>query len=302
MGLTVEVPAGWSPASLSGEGAQGYLKVISPDTRYLEIKWEKPRGAVSVPDALERYFQRLRRTARRARVELHLRERPRGLKDVRPPDQAPITYSWESTQKAIGCIWHCSGCGRLVIAELVGAPADDLSAAAQLLGSIRDHAEDGWNTWALFGLVVPVPEAFRVERQSLMTGHQRLVLRHAGSQVQADRWGLAEIALRGVDAWTWYASRERASLLRYAYHVQNVDVHGHPGFAVRGRVRLHVALFKLLRFPMTLTWPRFFLHGRVWHCPEANRIHAVMAEVPRRSTLVEECVARACCHPRERQP
>ena len=44
----VEAPAGWSPVSLSGEGPKGYVKVVSPDTRAVEVKWEQPRGPVSV--------------------------------------------------------------------------------------------------------------------------------------------------------------------------------------------------------------------------------------------------------------
>src|SRR5436309_15844600 len=75
-GVSVRVPEEWSPVAVSGEGETGYLRIASPDTRVLEIKWEETKGAVSVPDALQRYFKKLRRTARKTRHELTVKERP----------------------------------------------------------------------------------------------------------------------------------------------------------------------------------------------------------------------------------
>src|SRR2546423_8418044 len=198
MGVTLEVPEGWSPVSVSGEGTQGYLKVVSPDSRFLEVKWEEPKGAVSVPAALERYFDGLRKSARKARQEIRIKTRPRGLTGIRPQKQAPIPYSWEADRKALGCVWHCGECNRLVIAEVVGEPDDDLSIAPGILRGLRDHGEDvpgealaavsgRWNTWALYGLCVPAPASYRMEKQVLMTGHQRFALRHGGATVTAER-------------------------------------------------------------------------------------------------------------------
>jgi hypothetical protein len=295
-GVTLRAPEGWSPVSVSGEGEHGYLKVVSPDTRYLEVKWEKPRGVVSVPAALERYFDRLRRSARKMRQEIRIRENAGGLAAVRPRSQAPISYTWQADRKAFGCIWHCGACGRLVIAELVGEPGDDLSAAAEIFRELSDHSEDGWNTWALYGLTVPAPAAYEMEKQVLMTGHQRFSLRNRGETIHADRWGLAEIALRGTTLQEWFESRESGALQRYAYQVRQTELHGHPALRLTGRDRLAFALFKLLRVPATLVWPRFFFRGYAWHCPQSNRIYSVVGEQPRRGLVIDEVVERICCH------
>ncbi|HTE20956.1 MAG TPA: hypothetical protein VK689_21535 [Armatimonadota bacterium] len=301
MGLTLEAPEGWSPAAVSGEGTHGYLKVVSPDTRYLEVKWEQPRGAVSVPEALERYLNRLRRAARKSRQELRVKERPRGLTAIRPQVQAPIPYSWEADRKALGCIWHCGQCNRLVIAELVGQPDDDLSIAADILRGIHDHEEGGqvaqrWNTWALYGLTVPAPAEYQMEKHVLRTGHQRFALRNRGATLHADRWGLAEIALRGTGLQEWYEGRESGLLMRYTYRVEEVELHGHPALRLVGRDRLPFALLKLLRMPATGMLPRFFMRGYVWQCPDSNRIYAVLGEQPRGGMLVDEVVERMRCH------
>lgn len=296
LGLTLTAPEGWSPVAVSAEGEQGYVKVVSPDTRYLEVKWERPKDTVSVPKALEGYLNRLRRTAKKSRQEIRIKERPRGLSNVRPQAQAPMSYSWEADRKALGCIWHCGECNRMVIAEVVGELEDDLSLTAEILKGIRDHGEGGWNTWALYGLTVPVPEAYRVEKQVLMTGHQRFQFRSGGAALQAERWGLAEIALRGASLREWYEGRESASLARYAYRIEEVDLHGHPALRFQGRDRFPAAAMKLLKAPVSMVWPRFFMQGYVWHCPASNRIYAVMGEQTRKSALVEEVVQRMGCH------
>jgi hypothetical protein len=304
MGVTLTAPEGWSPVSVSGEGSEGYLKVASPDTRYVEVKWNQPKGTLSVPTALEGYFDKLRKAAKRSRQELKLKLKPRGLSAVRPQKQAPIPYSWEADKKALGCIWHCGECNRMVIAEVVGELDDDLSIAAEMLRGLRDHGETlteddattRWNTWALYGLTVPAPESYTVEKQVLMTGHQRFRLRERGSSLQADRWGLAEIALRGATLRQWYESRESGWLSRYAYQVEETELHGHPALRFSGRDRVPFAALKLLKAAQTMTWPRFFLHGYVWHCTESNRIYAVMGEQPRRSGLLETVVGRMRCH------
>lgn len=301
MGLTLHAPEGWSPVSVSGEGTQGYLKVVSPDTRHLEIKWEEPKGIVNVPTSLEGYFRKLRQAARKSRQEIVLKERPRGMSGIRPQNQAPIPYSWTADRKGLGCIWHCGACNRMVIAELVGDLDDDLSLAADLLRGVHDHAEKdaegvAWNTWALYGLRVEAPAGYSMQRHVLQTGFQRFLLKDGTSTVQADRWGLAEIALRGTNLRTWYESREAAFLGRYAYRVEETEINGHPAYRFRGRLRAHMALLRLATASTTLAWPRFFLHGYLWQCPETNRIYALMGEQTRHSTVLEQVMGRLKCH------
>ena len=301
MGVTVECPAGWSPVSVSGEGEQGYLKVVSPDTRFLEFFWVLSCVVVCVSDALEAYVARLRKAAKKSRQELEVKLRPRALAGVRSQKETPITYSWEADKKALGCIWHCGECNRMMIAEVVGQPDDDLAFARDVLKGIGDHGEPDqngrrWNTWALYGLTFAVPESYHVESQSLMTGHQRLILRERGSVLRADRWGLAEIALKGTDVRTWYEAREAGTLSRYAYSVEETSIGEHPGFRFRGRMRAPAAALAVVKSGSSFVWPRFFLDGWLWCCRDSNRIYAVMGEQPRKSTLVGEVVARMGCH------
>ena len=303
MGVSLATPEDWSPVSVSGPGERGYLKIVSPDSRALEVRWERPKGAVSIPTALERYLSELERAARKSGQEFRSRPRPKGLSHVRPREQAPLTYAWEADRKALGCLWHCGECGRLVMAELSGAPDAELSLAGELLRGIRDHGEPDpdrpgtrRNRWSLYGLTLAAPEAYRMERHTLRTGHQRFELRERGSTLVAERWGLARIALRGTELRSWYEGQAAPFLQRYVYEVEETELHGHAALRFTGRDRVPYAAAKLGRAPGVWTWPRFHMQGYVWECPENNQILSVFGEQPRGSTLVEATAHDMYCH------
>lgn len=303
MGVSLRVPEDWSPVSVSRPGERGHLKIVSPDSRALEIRWEQPRRAVSVPTALDRYLAELQRAARKSGQEFRSRLRPRLLSHVRPRDQAPLSYTWEADRKALGCIWHCGECGRLVMAELTGDPDAELSLAGELLRGIRDHGEPDAdrpekrrNRWSLYGLTLSAPETYRMERHTLRTGHQRFELRECGSTLVAERWGLARIALRGTDLRAWYEEQAASVLQHYVYQVEAVELHGHAAIRFSGRDRAMYAASKVVRAAGAWAWPRFSMQGYVWECPQNNQILAIFGEQTRGSTVVETAAHEMCCH------
>lgn len=298
-GVTVRVPEEWSPVAVSSEGEGGYMRIASPDTRSVEIKWQMAKQAPSLPQALERYFKQLRRTAKRARHELVIKERPKSLRGIRPQEQAPIGYSWEADRKALGVIWHCGECRRLVIAELIGQPEDDLSLAPRVLASIAEHGREGWNTWGMYGLAVDVPAVFRLERHQLMSGYLKFAFRHKASTLQVERWGLANVALKGAQLEEWFLKRERDRLSRYRFKRESVEEHGHPVLRLAGAERLLPGAMRSLHMFSQLRIPALFFRGYVWHCPESNRIFAVTGQERRRGDVVRQVFERFACHQEE---
>jgi len=296
MGVSVLVPEEWSPVTVSAEGANGYLKIVSPDSRYLEIKWEQTKGAVSVPDALERYRKKLAKTARKGRQEFVWRLRPRGVSGLRPKSQAPISYAWEADREARGAIWHCGQSNRMVIAELVGDREDDLSLAAPILRSIVEHSEAGWNEWGMDGLRVAIPEDYRLEKHVRMSGNLRLDFARGGRELQIERWGLAGIVLRDTPSEDWYCAREDKTLRRLVYQLEETTVNGHPALRLQGRDRLPAAIGRTLRRASRLTWPAYYRRAWIWSCPASNRIFAISAAQRRRDTTLAELMERFRCH------
>lgn len=296
MGVSVRVPEDWSPVTVSAEGANGYLKVVSPDTRVLEIKWEEKKGAVSVPDALERYRKKLERTARKSRQELTWRLRPRGAGGVRPRDQAALTYYWEADRAAMGVIWHCGESNRMVIAELIGELGDDLSIAPTIFRSVLEHSREGWNDWGMDGLAVQIPETYRLEKHVRMSGNLRLDFTRGGRELHVERWGLAKIVLRDADLLEWFQDRDSKTLSRLVYEVEEIEVNGHPAFRLRGREKLMIGFGRVLKSVSRLGWPAFFYRATVWSCPESNRIYALSGMERRRDETVQEVIDRLQCH------
>ena len=297
----MRVPEDWSPVLVSGEGPSGHLRIASPDSRVLEIKWKEVRGSASVPANLENYRRTLERIARRNRVELTWRLRPKQLTAIRPQRQQPIPYAWEATHRAYGVIWHCPHCLRMVTAEVAGDPDADFSVVPDILRSISDHAEGDWITWALYGLEFEAPKRFQLERTRLKTGHVEFQFRHAGRILWAERWGLARLALKQTDLKTWWTAQWAERLGRYRVEWEEAPVDGHRGLRLIGTERPLPAFTRLLGSLVALQWPAWCLRGYVWECPQSNRILAVTAMQRRGDRVVDEIVARMRCH-RDRAP
>jgi hypothetical protein len=312
-GVSLEVPEDWSLTSVSGEGVNGYLRVESPETLFLQVKWWDRRGIVSTPDALENYIRDLERRARGSRVaalgaairraesrerraSLEWKRGPRSLAGIRPSEQAPVTYSWTGGQRAYGVVYHCGECKRLVIAEVVGRLEDDFSGAAAILRSIREHPADGWNPWGMYGLYVELPKVFQLEKHQLMTGYLRFAFRHRARTFLVQRWGLANVALRGSDLKEWYDYQERDRLARYRYRYEPMEIHGHEGLRLFGREKLLPGAAKGLHQLTSFSAPALRIEGRVWLCPEGNKIYAITAQHGRDDGTLDEVVRRLRCH------
>jgi hypothetical protein len=295
-GVSLRAPEEFNPVAVSAEGEGGYLRIAGPDTRAIEIKWEEPKGVVSVPEALERYFAKLRKTARKARQEIRIRTRPKGLGALRPSNQAPITYAWEADRRAYGAIWHCGECRRLVIAEVVGGLEEDLSLAAPVLKSIEEHGRDGWNTWGMYGLAVQVPAEYRLEGHQLMSGYLRFAFRCRSRTLRVERWGLANVVLKGTSAPEWFLRREAERLSRCRFTREEVPWRGHAVCALRGRERLLPGAAHAVQAAASLSRPALNFHGYVWECPQTNKIFALTGHETGKTEVTRQVFERMECH------
>ncbi len=296
-GVSLRVPEEWTLTKVSNEGANGYLRADSLDGYFVQVKWTEKKGLVSVPDSFDTYVRDLQKTAKKKRYDIEIKLKPRALARVHRSEDAPITYSWNSDQKALGLIYHCGECRRLVIAEMVGPRDGDFRAAAPVLASIREHGEGGWNTWGVHGLNARVPDEFQLERHTLVTGHVMLRFRGRSRLLTLQQWGLANVALKGTDIVEWYEYQERARLGRYAYQRDRRPFRGHAAFWMSGRDKLIAGFAKAAQQLASLTKPSLGFTACAWHCEETNRIYAVSAEHPRGDDIVAQVLDRMPCHP-----
>ena len=295
-GVSLRAPEDWTLTKVSKEGESGYLRADSLEGLFVHIKWSEKKGLVSIPDSFENYTRDLQKSARKHRQHIEFKTKPRALAGVRRSEDAPLTYSWNSDQKALGLIYHCGECHRLVIAEVVGPPDADFSAAAPILSSIREHGEGGWNTWGVHGLKAQVPQEFQLERHTLVTGHVMLRFRSRSRLLILQQWGLANVALKGTDVAEWYEYQERSRLGRYAYRRERTPFRGHEAFWMAGRDKIVPGIAKAIQHLAAFSKPSLGFHACVWRCEETNRIHAVSAEHPRGDDLFDQVLNRMPCH------
>jgi hypothetical protein len=296
-GVSLRVPEDWTLTKVSREGESGYLRADSLDGLFVHVKWSEKKGLVSIPDSFENYTRDLQKTARKQRQPIEFKMKPRALAGIRRAVDAPLTYTWTSDQKALGLIYHCGECHRLVIAEVVGATDADFSAAAPILSSLQEHGREGWNTWGVHGLHAQVPAAFQLERHTMVTGHIMLRFRSRSRMVMLQQWGLANVALKGTDVAEWYEYQERNRLSRFTYRRDRAPFRGHEAFWMSGRDKIMPGIAKAVQHLTAFSRPSLGFHACAWHCEAANRIYAVSAELPRGDDSFDRILQRMPCHP-----
>jgi len=286
------VPADWTLGAIGGDRKAGYVRLDDSHMPRLEVKWSQQQ--VDLDRALSKYLARVTKRGRRrgVRVEENVRVISRRSK----PKKKLRGFSWRGPEQAVGVIWRCAECGRTVIAQVISPPGEQIEPLArEVLTSLEDHAREGKITWALYGLAFEAPEEFRLERQKLMAGYLELALATGRRRLRVCRWGLADVALAERDLQHWYEV-EQVRRRDVVWECEPAVVKEHEGLVVEGHRRrlahrARRAMERLLRLRIASDFD-----GRVWHCPQSNRIYAVESvhhEDPQTMLQVVESVA---CH------
>jgi len=288
-GITVEVPADWSLAAINGDEKSGYFRVDSTGTLTVEAKWSKASGQVDLSGKLESYLNDLRKKSRRRRVEFEHK--------IKPKDAGVLAFSWRADRKAQGRLWRCDECGRILIAQVSGAPGDDVAGiASYVLPSITDHSEDGWRTWAMYDLIAEVPPEYRLEKHRLMAGYLQLVFRKGNNGLVIERWGLANVALRKCTLAEWFGERTAHDLRPYRYSIEELPSEPEPAVqAVGRRAGVRQALKSAWEF-VTLRKPAVHLDCYAWLCEESNKIFSVQTTHSSKEQILDEVLERVECH------
>jgi len=297
-GVTMRVPEDWYPAALGSDRATGYLRVQNAEGSAVEVKWFSPKGSVDKERELEKYRKTMERAARKRRAAFEWRAKPKvPIREARP-DKNRMFFGWRADSEALGVIWYCRTCSRVVIAQ-VTTPLDqgDAALASSILSSLEDHGEDGRELWSLYGLQVRVPKGWVLDKHQLMAGYTMLQFRRGGRLLRAERWALASVALKDatLDDFLW--ERSRKFWKEYSTASEEAEWQGHPGVEFTGRTRkvwLRVAapVSRWVKRPLADQ-----LTARAWHCGDENKIFAVHATHPRGDlALLDDAVESVVCH------
>lgn len=287
-GIAIEVPTDWSLASISGDEKSGYYRVSSPGTAAIEVRWSEASEKVDLGAKLDTYLKDLDRKSRKQKLDFQSK--------VREKD-GDLRFMWRADRKAEGRLFRCPECKRAVIVQVSGVPGDPVSAVSSfVLPSVRDHAEGGWRTWAMYDLQADVPPGYKLEKHKLMAGYLQLQFRRGANQLIIERWGLANIALKKATLAEWFRERMRTDLTGFTYKVEELTDEPEPAVQAIGRRSGILGVYRTIGDLTKLRVPAMRLDTYAWACEESNKIYSAQSMHTAKERILDDVIARVECH------
>lgn len=288
-GITLKAPEDWSLVGVSGDEKKGYFRVDSPIASAIEVKWSHVTDKSLDLMVKGREFI--------SALEKSSRKKTKFTSDLKQDKENSVRFSWRTDRLGQGRIVHCPKCERLIIAQVVSARDENIShISPSILGSIVDHREDGLADWALYGLEFAIPESYRIEKHSLMSGYLTLTFKDKGKLLVVERWGLANTLLNEYKLDEWYRKDALPDVKGYRVDIRQDDVHGHQGLIIAGKRSGIKQAAKALAHSLTLYPHPGLLTGYAWYCEDSNRLFSVRGTHSKGDTVVENTCDTITCH------
>ena len=279
-GLSLRVPPQWEVSSL----ARSYLQLDDEVGPALELKWQQIKGLFSFKTHLKKLSRLSTSTPGVNFQEIPLpQEWQQALRNFEVK-----SFGWHSTEvSGKGAILYCSECQNAILLQFYQRQSgDDSRVPLEILRSFRDHSEDGMVHWALFGLRVFVPQRFTLVRHRFHPGHYQLEFQHQKEHLHVNRWGPADLLLKGSDLLAWF--NEKCGELNWcqAANMREYDYNGKP--TLQGQSQGSIVAASRLWARVTRKLPHIWV--RIWHLASRNQILGVAARglKPLNEQMLEE--------------
>lgn len=307
-GFSVHLPSSWIMAAYGGDEKSGSVRFdnVNPGKESvagLEIRWltsKKKQTEAELQKRIDQYITGITKEAKKHKIDTETKSNV--IEDSDYPDRTTIGYSWKSDRKAIGRIWYCSKCQRIVITQVVAGAKGDLSPAKQVLDSLECHPQDTeWKTWAVYDLNTEAPAEYSLDlKPQFMTVYVKLGFVNGNStdKITVEQWGIANVQLRDVYLDNWFEAKSRNITPMLKYTKEEVDVNDHVGLRLSGRqTGLRYWIYEMLPQIFKLKMPATYFEACLWECPESNKVHLVQIFTRKKQPqLLEEIVERTRCH------
>ena len=309
-GMTLFAPPAWNLVGYGGDSKAGSLRLDNGEMQAqgvvgMDLRWIPVKGKVTdaeLEKRLRQYLDSVEKSARRQKISATVQVKE--ITDARHPDRVGMrSFTWKADRRAVGRIWHCTECGRVVIAQVLGGSRGDFAAtAADVLQTLECHAEDSnWRTWSLYDLHAEVPTDYALSgKPQLMNIYVQLPFSRSGTldTITVEQWGVANVQLRNAYLDQWFRDKNRALEGSLRYKGREAAAQGHPALALTGR-RTGLAYWMQQGIPQLtrLQKPATYFEARIWECPETNKIFLVQSFSRRpQPETIDEIVERTRCH------
>jgi hypothetical protein len=192
-GLAFLHPQNWFLRSFGGTHQKGSLRVCDDDGLRVEVLWETPRIAADVPASIQKFLGQMEREAKKAKRAFRVADHPDVLPRRKKDREQATSFGWSGhstdplATQGWGASWQCAHCQRVVVAHLVGraheATRDTQRLATEIFTGLSCHGTGGWETWAVFGMKLEVPEEFEMKAARLLAGRIECAWERVGPQV-----------------------------------------------------------------------------------------------------------------------
>lgn len=283
-GLSLRVPSQWEVSSL----AKSYLQLDDEMGPVLELKWQQIKGLFSFKTHLKKLSRLSTSTPGVDFQEIPLpQEWQQALRNFEVK-----SFVWNSAEvSGKGAILYCPECQKAILLQFYQRQSgDDSRAPLEVLHSFQDHSEDGMVHWALFGLRVFIPQRFVLLHHRFHPGHYQLEFQDQKEYLYLNRWGPADLLLKGGDLLTWF--NEKCGELNWCQtaKMREYDDDGKP--TLQGQSQGSVVFASRLWARVTRKLPHMWV--RIWHLASRNQILGVAARGLK--PLNEQMLEEICSH------
>ena len=309
-GVTLRTPPAWNLVGYGGDAKSGSLRLDNGEFQAqgvlgMDLRWIPVKGKVTDVDLekrLKQYLDSIEKSAKRQKISATVQIKE--ISDARHPERVGMrAFTWKADRRAVGRIWHCAECGRVVITQVLGGSRGDFgTVAADVLQTLECHAEDSnWRTWSLYDLHTEIPSDYALQgKPQLMNIYVQLPFTRGGTldAITVEQWGVANVQLRNAYLDQWFREKNRASENQLCYEGREAAAQGHPALALTGR-RTGIAYWMSqgLQQLTRLQKPATYFEARIWECPETNKIFLVQSFSRRpQPEVIDEIVERTRCH------
>ena len=301
--LRFEVPEEWNLGKVTGDVNSGYFRLDDAEIVRMEVEWRPMKigqaaaQRFSLSQLVDRYLKNLQQKAGKTHQVLDVQRNVDVLKGATLPDKACEGFLWKADYRATNLAWRCTACNRVGLVRIFCRLNEDVGdVAGRILRSLQDHPEGDRQTWGVYGFVFRVPEAFRLEEYSLRSGHLRFAFRKGQTALHIERFGMADLLLKGWSSVEeWFEDSFRKPLREYTCSYQPDRIRGHEGVRLIGHPKSRWKL--ILRPTLNRVRRSFHLRGRLWACEVSNRMFVVQTFSKNRDEELSEEVSReVACH------
>ncbi|MBW1981498.1 MAG: hypothetical protein JRJ12_09765 [Deltaproteobacteria bacterium] len=264
-GMEIEVPGSWEVSRLG----RRYFQLDDGDGPVFELKWWQPTE-VAGPEV---YLKKLARQWQKAwAITFEQQELP-GSRHPNLPGFEAAAFVWQKAElRGQGVIVSCGTCGRVTLMQFYERQGSRCFAwKDRVLSSFRDHWQESFVPWAVYGIRLSVPECFELLDHQFQPGHYCLHFRCGREELLFSRWSPANVLLRDNDFQQWFVS-----ILKDSRHIEKNDVKSLQFLSAPCLQWQHAsAAGWLARLRTRIKKASLYRWVRVWHLLNKNQIIGV---------------------------